>query len=240
MTVEKKTKIEIIENYIIKNIENNFYKDSGNKIESENQLAKIFNVSRMTARKAIDNLVSRLYLYRIKSYGTYINKQDKKNNIYLNEIIGFQERSNRDKLNHLTKILVAEYITPTNDIKNLLKLNNNEQVFYMERVRYIDDIPAIFEISYAPSNFVSKNLKEEFCKSKYFYAKNNGYYIKEIHKEYQALLPDYKIKNILGIKPQHVVFLQNIISYLDNGVIFEFSKIYYNQDKFRFLEKITN
>jgi GntR family transcriptional regulator/GntR family mannosyl-D-glycerate transport/metabolism transcriptional repressor len=238
--MEKTTKIELIEEYIIKNIEDNFYYTRGNKIESENQLAQMFSVSRMTARKAIDNLVGKLYLYRIKSYGTYVQQQDKKSNIYLNEIIGFKERSIRDNLNHATKVIAAQHETTPNNIKKLLNLANNETVFHIEKLRYIDNIPAIYENSYMPSRFVINGAEEEIHNSKYIYAKNHNFIIKDIHKEYQAMLPSYRIRKILEINPQHVLFLQSLLSYLENGDVFEFTKIYYNQDKFRFLEKITH
>ncbi len=44
----------------------------GDRIPSENKLATLFNVSRMTARKAIDNLVYDGVLIRIPGLGTYV------------------------------------------------------------------------------------------------------------------------------------------------------------------------
>lgn len=41
-------------------------------IKSERELAKLFNVSRMTVRKAIDILVHEGYLYRNKNLGTFV------------------------------------------------------------------------------------------------------------------------------------------------------------------------
>ena len=46
--------------------------NAGDRIPSENQLASLFNVSRMTARKAIDHLVYNSILVRIPGLGTYV------------------------------------------------------------------------------------------------------------------------------------------------------------------------
>ncbi len=46
--------------------------NEGDRIPSENQLASLFNVSRMTARKAIDHLVYDGILVRIPGLGTYV------------------------------------------------------------------------------------------------------------------------------------------------------------------------
>ena len=55
----------------------------GDKIPSENELSKMFGVSRMTARKAIDRLVNEGLLVRVPGIGTFVSEVSKlsKNNI---------------------------------------------------------------------------------------------------------------------------------------------------------------
>ena len=72
-----------IEEYLLNNIKKSFYLPD-EKIESENELVKKFGVSRMTCRKAIENLVQRNYLYKIKGKGTYVKDNSNKHIIYLN------------------------------------------------------------------------------------------------------------------------------------------------------------
>lgn len=44
----------------------------GDKVPSENELAKIFNVSRLTARKALENLEYESMVTRIQGLGTFV------------------------------------------------------------------------------------------------------------------------------------------------------------------------
>ena len=87
-------KYDEIEDYILLNINTGVYK-SGQKIESENNLSSKFNVSRMTVRRAIENLIHSNYLYREQGKGTFVKNHEDKLSIFLNEIIGFSERAKR-------------------------------------------------------------------------------------------------------------------------------------------------
>ena len=60
-----------IAKFIIDEISKGNYK-AGDRIPSENKLATLFGVSRMTARKAIDNLVYDGIVVRIAGLGTYV------------------------------------------------------------------------------------------------------------------------------------------------------------------------
>lgn len=51
-------------------------------IPSEPELAKLYEVSRMTARQAINELVYEGVLYRIKGKGTYVNHQKYEKSIH--------------------------------------------------------------------------------------------------------------------------------------------------------------
>lgn len=58
----------------IKNLINNGEVGYGEKIMSENELAKLFNISRQTVRQAIGILQNEGWLYRVKGSGTFIGK----------------------------------------------------------------------------------------------------------------------------------------------------------------------
>jgi len=64
-------KYEKIKDYIINGIQTKMFTDA---IPSENQLAKDFGVSRMTARKALDKIQEKGLLERIPGKGTFVRK----------------------------------------------------------------------------------------------------------------------------------------------------------------------
>jgi len=79
---KNRPKYEIVKEYLIKSIENKVFLP-GHSIPSEYDLCKIFNVSRIVVRKAVDELVIRGFLYRIQGKGTFVaeNFEGQKNGI---------------------------------------------------------------------------------------------------------------------------------------------------------------
>lgn len=224
-----------IEEYILNNIKNEKYLPD-EKIESENELSKKFSVSRMTCRKAIENLVQRNYLYKIKGKGTYIKDNENKHIIYLNETIGFSERTKRENLDAITQVLKYEERLPSVRISKKLNVDKNEKIVYLKRLRFINEEPVVVEMTYIPKKFVNEKKLNEFFESKYNYALGEHYKIKEMQKEYMGVLPNRDVKELLDIKENIPVFKQEITSILDNGEIFEYTKAFYNQEKYKFLE----
>ena len=228
-------KFDKIEEYILNNIKSDVYL-SEEKIESENELAKKFGVSRMTCSKAIENLVQRNYLYKIKGKGTYVKNNENKHIIYLNEAIGFSERTKRENLSAVTHVLQYEERFPSDQISKKLNINKEERIVYLKRLRFINEEPVVVEITYIPKKFVNKKRLNEFFESKYNYALSENYKIKEMQKEYMGVLPNRDIKELLNIKENIPVFKLENTAILENGEIFEYTKAYYNQEKYKFLE----
>ena len=62
---------------------------SGDLVPSENQLTKLYDVSRMTVRQALNNLVTDGYLYKHKGKGTFVSQRKIEKNIH--GVRGFTE-----------------------------------------------------------------------------------------------------------------------------------------------------
>ena len=92
------------------------------------------------------------------------------------------------------------------------------------------------EITYIPIKFINEKKLNEFFESKYNYALGENYKIIEMQKEYMGILPSRDIKELLEIKGNVPVFKQEITSILADGEIFEYTKAFYNQEKYKFLE----
>ncbi|GEK91999.1 GntR family transcriptional regulator [Alkalibacterium kapii] len=137
-----------IKNTIFNEIQNKKYNDS---IESERDLSKRLNASRMTVRKAIDELVKEGYLYREKNKGTFISDKSlwKKNTLVDDEqsenieyrIVNFDIKysSSQEVLNHLN-IDDTDSSTIIRAIRLVLKDKRPQNIeeFYILR-SYIDE-----------------------------------------------------------------------------------------------------
>ncbi|WP_113673985.1 GntR family transcriptional regulator [Vallitalea guaymasensis] len=93
-------KYKTLKNYIKQRITNGVYKPK-EAIPSENEFCRLFNTSRVTVRKAIDELVIENYIYRVQGVGTFVQE---------NSLRGKQEESNRvDLIFHDNNLLFSEF-----------------------------------------------------------------------------------------------------------------------------------
>lgn len=233
------TKHEEIEEYILRKIIEKEYR-AEEKVPSENKLAELFGVSRMTARKALDSLVTRGYLYKAKGKGTFVRDRENRYDIYLDEMIGFTGRVERSGKTPRTDVRTFEVRRPSENTAAKLGIGPREEIFYIERVRYIDDEPVILEVTYMPVKVSPDLTREDIEKSKYAYLREHNHRIDEMIKEYIPVIPSPEVRKILFLDKNMAMFKIELISKLENSSVFEYTKIYYNQNKYRFLQITKN
>ena len=59
------------------------FMEKGDKLPSERQLCKDYNVSRTTVRNAVGSLVNSGMLYQIQGKGTFVREQNRQNQIII-------------------------------------------------------------------------------------------------------------------------------------------------------------
>lgn len=227
---------QTIGEYLIKKIKSGEYQPD-ERIPSENELSKMFQVSRMTARKAVDSLVARNYLYKLPGKGTYVSNPKEKVKIYFDRQMGFNERTIQSNRIPYTVVVAFERKKPSKPVQDRLQLEDGEDVYYIERLRYIDGRPAVFEITYMPVSLFPDLRQHDLSISKYDYIRSLNHTIKESEKEFFAVMPDPLIQRHLQINDRTPVFKVELTSVLENNAPFEYTKIFYNQKEFRFLER---
>lgn len=131
--------------------------EKGDKIPSERQLCKDYNVSRTTVRNAIGYLVNSGVLYQIQGKGTFIREQNREN---LSNYYSFTEQTKKN--GRKPKSIVVDYdIKKANkNIRDIMKLSD-DRVIQFERLRLADDVAMMYEITTIPYDrfsTIDKNL----------------------------------------------------------------------------------
>src|SRR5690625_2119607 len=108
----------------------------GDAIPTETKLAENYNASRVTVRQAIKLLVEENLLYRIQGSGTYISHEKIEHNIY--KLQGFTEEMIILDNNPSNEILEFQLTKPPDDVQQTLKLSNEDNVYYVKRLRLAD------------------------------------------------------------------------------------------------------
>lgn len=227
-----------LENMLFNKIESEEIK-TGDLIPSENELSKKYFVSRMTAKKAIDLLAIKGLVERIKGKGTFVIGKEKKIELPLNRLRGFTQKVKEMGLEPKNIVSILEKKKASAKIANLLQIKENEEVWYMERIRQIDEIPAVFEQSYIAVKLLPNLTKEELLNSKFEYVKNQGFEIGDSEREIVAEIPGDYVASNLQLKRNEPILLAKSITYLKDNRVLEYSKIFYNQRKYKFKLFVT-
>ncbi len=205
-------------------------------IPSEREYAEMFQISRMTVRQALNNLVLQGYLYRQKGKGTFVGK--KKVEQTLNGLTSFTEDMIARGLTPSSKLLSFEIIPADFAIADALKIGDYAPVFEIRRIRLADDIPMAIETTYIPAN-LAKGLTETIVQqSLYKYIENRGYTIRRAQQEIEASIADDSHLKHLELGQGDPILLMKRKSWLSDGTPFELVISAYRADRYKFVHKL--
>lgn len=154
----------------------------GRQIPTEEELCKIYDVSKTTVRQAVSNLVSEGYLMRVQGKGTFVNSA-------LPAIgLAMKTRLTQDmfgkEVNVEREILFSGIREPFADARNYLK--TDDKIYYILCRRMVNGEPVYLEESFIPQQLVPGIEQiEKACKS--IYSVLQQYCIKRIFKAIQTI-----------------------------------------------------
>jgi GntR family transcriptional regulator len=146
-------------------IDNGVWK-TGEMIDSENELSKEYNISRMTVRNVILRLVQEGLLYRVPGKGTFI-KEPKIPTKPLS-YMGISEQLEKEGMQIRTEVIENKVTMPSERIAKKLEIENTQAVYYIERVRYIKEKPLSIHRTYLkqlmnPLIDEERLMKDQLC-----------------------------------------------------------------------------
>lgn len=134
----------------------------GDMLPTEKALIEQYGVSRATVRQAILDLGRKGYVVREKSKGTFVQDFNK-NVTYKDRVKGFTAISQDMGVIALsTKALEQRVVDPPKLVREALKLEEGEKVFYLKRVRSIQGEPNTFVEDWLPYRICIGIEKENF------------------------------------------------------------------------------
>lgn len=199
----------------------------------EREMCETYGVSRITIKKAVDDLVNQGLVIKRRGAGTFVksvNNEDFEELGAIKQFGGFSE-SNKDK-KVTSKIIKFEVIHPTEEIATKLKIACDDFVYYIVRTRYADDEPYVVEYTYMPIGLIYGIKTDILMNSIYSYIeKNLKLKIKSAHRTVRAIMPNEIEKEWLKIDEGFPILEVEQVGFLDNGQSFEYSKSHHRSDK---------
>ncbi len=144
----------LVKNHILEQIKSKRLEPDG-MLPSEKELMEKFSVSRITVRKALDDLVMDGYIYKIQGKGTYVKQHKQSNVAFSSKLISCSDEIRAQNMIPSRKVLHQKLVPANAEIAETLSVAEGENVLWFERIYYADHIP----MNYANSYISLKYLK---------------------------------------------------------------------------------
>lgn len=236
--VERKTPIYIkIHNQMREWIISGKWSD-GYKIPSERQLAIEFNVSRMTARQAINTLVSDGLLERRVGSGTFVTSRKVQER--MSGVSSFTETVERSGKVPSSKLVSFYTKTASASEVEKLALSPKDKVVVLERIRYADGIPICFEEASIPE-FLTKNLSRDLI-TKHLYKTLEDHGILQVAYADQTISAGWaseSVAEMLKINRGDSLLILRQVTYSNDDQPFEYVRSKYVGERYEFYLRST-
>lgn len=221
-----------IKKYILEQIDNGKFKEDV-MLPSEKEFTELFNVSRMTVRRAFDDLIQDGVLIRKRGSGLFLVK--KKMSRSMNQISVSKDEQLHKIFKQLTvKVLEVKVIDDNYIAKEYFNLEQ-EKIIRVKRVQLGDGQPIVYEKIYLPLKYFTMVKKEE-CYQSFENVIEKHFLIKQQELSNQiiveAKVANKKISSLLQIPINSPILQLKIIAKDSSDKIYYYGINSYPGDQF--------
>ena len=212
-----------LQNKLLEKIKDGTYPQN-KALPTEHELIQSYGVSRTTVRQAIDNLVKEGYIEKRRGVGTFVAEREKLNSWDLGSLKSFEEAFKESNHKIRTEALSIKAIKLDSKLQQIFG-DKEKEVYELERVRFIDERPAMSIITFVPASIFSNMDRYDFSSVSLYKTMSEEYNINICYAEKEfrvvsAVREDaQKLKLKVGSQLQEV----RTITYDDNNRVIEYS-----------------
>lgn len=204
------------------------------KLPSENELAKKFNVSRVTIRRALQSLENEEMIYRCQGLGSFVSDHRTSHNLI--RLTDFSEDMANAGLEATSKVLEFKSVETPAWLANLLEIDEATRVLQIDRLRLGDGEPVAFDSTWLPilygqlleENELSDTTIYKILEEKYDIPINRGCY------RISAEISSDVLSEALNIPENSPLLLIDRLSFTIGDKPVYYQKRYYRTDKVKY------
>lgn len=216
---------------IRKKIDDGIWKP-GHCIDSERIFAEEYNLSRMTVRQALNELVQTGILTRIQGKGTFVCEPKVKQR----GIMSFTEMMEASGTKYNTDVIAFERIDADEAMFEIIKA---DELYRIHRLRSVKDVIIAEEIIYLPCNFISDLTSEQLKDSFYFILDKNKLSLDYSESSIQAVLLNDYYRGLFRLSEEVPLLKVSSMNYDTEGKLLFLEDSVYRSDKFSLEINIT-
>ncbi|QLQ19358.1 MAG: GntR family transcriptional regulator [Exiguobacterium profundum] len=205
------------------------------QLPPERDLAELAEVSRVTVRKAVAQLVDEGLVDQRRGAGSFVRGQGPKLEQSLSSLISFTENMLARGRSSSSELLSRGLFPPTPDESMVLGLGTTERVSRLERLRSADGVPMAIEMSSLPEDILPD--PGLVGTSLYQYLRGEGRAPTRAIQRVGAINLNPREAQLLAMPAGAAVLRIDRTAYLPSGPI-EFTKGLYRSDLYDFIAEL--
>lgn len=221
-----------IKEVLIKDIQAGVY-PTGTRLPSERELASLYNVSRMTARTALQALTQEGVIFSQTGKGNYVRKP--KINQQLGILSSFTEEMQQRGMTASSRLITAEIIPASPYIAQELQVPIKAEIVFLQRIRLANDVPIALESTYLVHELCPNILEaHDFSKESLYKVLREVYScpLNWARQSIQACLPNAAEQKLLDISPNTPVLSNTRTVFTRQDKPIEFVNSIYNGEMY--------
>jgi len=236
MMDDRVPKYYLLKKTIIEKIGNEEFQSEA-PIPSERELMEQYQVSRITVRKAIDELVNEGYLYKIQGKGTYVKSDERSSDLIA--ITSCTEDVIKLGMTPSKQVVEFEVLKANIKRAKALEITTSDNLYKIGRILYADQEPLNYTVTYLPEKLFPGLIKHSFDKESLYRVLQEEFNVRitKARRTMEAVLAQDCIAEYLDLEEGSPIILFRCITYgIVNGkeIPIENFKCFYRTDKFKF------
>ena len=208
----------------------------GTLLPSENTLVNQYDCSRNTVRRALAGLIDGGYIQPIHGKGVRVIYQPaERASFTVGGIESLQESARRNKLQIVTKVIAFSVITVDEQLTKKSGFPIGEEVYYIQRVRFLDGKPLILDTNMFLKSLVPGLTADIAGRSIYAYVeKELGMQIVTSKRTITVEHASAQDEQLLALGDYNCLAVVSSQTFNSDGVMFEFTQSRHQPDYFSF------
>ena len=203
------------------------------RLPSERDLCKQYDVSRITVRKALTELLHDGLIYTTVGKGTYV--ADPELNEELQPLRSFTADITRRGMVASSRVLLAEIVHANDRIASQLRVPRGAEAVKLRRLRLADSAPIAIQLTFLPHHLCPSLLQHDLTSRSLFDVLRVEYALKLVRAEtvIEAALAQPEEARLLQMSTPAAVLISEQTTYLDSDEVIEHTRSIFRADRYK-------